>query len=120
MIEVKGKYNEAIVFAKRIDRKTEEQIKAMCNTEELKDTIIRIMPDCHAGAGCTIGTTMKMDRNTPLNPYYVGVDIGCGVKAALLSPSSRGLNSAYQTPKSTSKMYMHFGVLSSVSAISQE
>lgn len=85
MIEIKGKYNQAMVFAKKIDRKTEEQIITMCNTEELKDTIIRIMPDCHAGAGCTIGTTMKMARDTPLNPYYVGVDIGCGVKAVQLA-----------------------------------
>ncbi len=84
MFEIEGKYNKAIIFAKKIDRKTEEQIKTMCDTEELRDTIIRIMPDCHAGAGCTIGTTMKMDRSTPLNPYYVGVDIGCGVKAVEL------------------------------------
>ncbi len=84
MIKIKGKYNEAIVFAEELDPMTEQQIQAMCNTEELKDTKIRIMPDCHAGAGCTIGTTIKMDRTTPLNPYYVGVDIGCGVKAVEL------------------------------------
>lgn len=84
MIKIKGKYNEAIVFAEKLDPMTEEQIEAMCDSEELKDTIIRIMPDCHAGAGCTIGTTIKMDRATPLNPYFVGVDIGCGVKAVEL------------------------------------
>ena len=35
------------------------------------------MPDVHAGAGCTIGTTMTLrDR---VIPNLVGVDIGCGM-----------------------------------------
>ena len=35
------------------------------------------MPDVHAGAGCTIGTTMTItDR---IVPNLVGVDIGCGM-----------------------------------------
>ncbi len=38
---------------------------------------IKIMPDCHAGAGCVIGTTMKI--NDKICPNLVGVDIGCGV-----------------------------------------
>ena len=37
----------------------------------------RIMPDVHAGAGCTIGTTMTIiDKAVP---NVVGVDIGCGM-----------------------------------------
>lgn len=35
------------------------------------------MPDCHAGAGCTIGTVIAVkDR---VVPNTVGVDIGCGM-----------------------------------------
>lgn len=35
------------------------------------------MPDVHAGAGCTIGTTMTViDKACP---NVVGVDIGCGM-----------------------------------------
>lgn len=38
---------------------------------------MRIMPDVHAGAGCTIGTTMTIvDKACP---NIVGVDIGCGM-----------------------------------------
>lgn len=40
------------------------------------------MPDVHAGAGCTIGTTMTLhDR---VIPNLVGVDIGCGMLTVLL------------------------------------
>ena len=40
------------------------------------------MPDVHAGAGCTIGTTMTIhDR---VCPNLVGVDIGCGMLAVKL------------------------------------
>ena len=38
---------------------------------------MRIMPDVHAGKGCTIGTTMTItDKEVP---NIVGVDIGCGM-----------------------------------------
>jgi len=35
------------------------------------------MPDVHSGAGCTIGTTIKL--NNAVTPNLVGVDIGCGM-----------------------------------------
>ena len=36
------------------------------------------MPDIHAGAGCTIGTTMTI--RDKIVPNLVGVDIGCGME----------------------------------------
>lgn len=36
------------------------------------------MPDVHAGAGCTIGTTMTIKKTVV--PNLVGVDIGCGME----------------------------------------
>lgn len=36
------------------------------------------MPDVHAGAGCTIGTTMTITDK--IVPNLVGVDIGCGME----------------------------------------
>lgn len=36
------------------------------------------MPDIHAGAGCTIGTTMTVKDK--IVPNLVGVDIGCGME----------------------------------------
>lgn len=54
-----------------------EQIRRMCDYEFAKDSKIAIMPDVHAGKGCTIGTTMTVvDRAVP---NIVGVDIGCGM-----------------------------------------
>lgn len=65
------------VFAKTIEDEAKEQINSMNVCEAYKDNIVRIMPDCHAGAGCTIGTVIAVtDR---VVPNTVGVDIGCGM-----------------------------------------
>lgn len=75
---VEGKYNTAKVYTEVIEDVALEQIKTLCNQEFVKDAKIRIMPDVHAGAGCTIGTTMTI-RNAVV-PNLVGVDIGCGME----------------------------------------
>ena len=54
----------------------------MCNQEFLKQSKIRIMSDVHAGAGCTIGTTMTLTDSVV--PHFVGVDIGCGMHVSKL------------------------------------
>lgn len=77
MEEIKGKINTAISYAKTIDEKARAQIARMCDYEFTRDSRIRIMPDVHAGKGCTIGTTMTVvDKAVP---NIVGVDIGCGM-----------------------------------------
>ncbi len=77
MEEIKGKINTAISYAKTIDEKARAQIERMCDYEFTRDSRIRIMPDVHAGKGCTIGTTMTVvDKAVP---NIVGVDIGCGM-----------------------------------------
>ena len=78
MYKVKGKYNEALVYASNAEAKSIEQIETICNMEFSKDAKIRIMPDVHAGAGCTIGTTMTLTN--AVIPNMVGVDIGCGME----------------------------------------
>ena len=76
MLEIKGKVNTAICYAKVIEEEAIEQIRTMCDYELTRNSKIRIMPDVHAGAGCTIGTTMTViDKACP---NVVGVDIGCG------------------------------------------
>ena len=82
MIELKGKYNECKIFTDEIDNATRGQITALLDQESMKNTKIRIMPDCHAGAGCVIGTTMAIKDK--LIPNLVGVDIGCGMYAIKL------------------------------------
>ena len=82
MQEIKGKINTAISFAKVIDENAVEQIRRMCDFEFTQGSKIRIMPDVHAGAGCTIGTTMTVKDKVV--PNVVGVDIGCGMFTAKL------------------------------------
>lgn len=77
MLEIKGKVNTAIVYAKVIEDEAIEQIQRMCDYEFTAGSKVRIMPDVHAGKGCTIGTTMTViDKAVP---NVVGVDIGCGM-----------------------------------------
>ena len=83
MIEVKGKYNNAKIFTDLVDDKSIEQVKTLLDQEFVKDSKIRMMPDIHAGSGCTIGTTMTIKDK--ICPNLVGVDIGCGMYVAKLS-----------------------------------
>lgn len=82
MIEIKGNNNIAKVFTDVMDDVSKEQIKTLCDQEFVKGSQIRIMPDVHAGAGCTIGTTMTIKDK--IVPNLVGVDIGCGMATYLL------------------------------------
>ena len=77
MIEIKGKVNTAICYASIIEDEAIEQIRRMCDYEFTEGSRIRIMPDVHAGKGCTIGTTMTITDKAV--PNVVGVDIGCGM-----------------------------------------
>ena len=77
MIEIIGRYNTAICYTDFIDPTAYAQILAVCNEEAFSDTKLRIMPDVHAGKGCTIGTTMTITNKVV--PDMVGVDIGCGM-----------------------------------------
>ncbi|MBQ9543963.1 MAG: RtcB family protein [Clostridia bacterium] len=76
-IEITGKYATAVVFADAIEKSAEAQIKTMCDQPFAKGSKIRVMPDVHAGKGCTIGTTMTVGEYVV--PNVVGVDIGCGM-----------------------------------------
>lgn len=77
MFEIKGKMNTAVCYAKVVEDEAIEQIRRMCDYEFTEGSRIRIMPDVHAGKGCTIGTTMTVTDKAV--PNIVGVDIGCGM-----------------------------------------
>lgn len=78
MIRVDGKYNSAVCYCSELEQAAAGQIKAVCEQEAFADSKIRIMPDVHAGMGCTIGTTMTITDKVV--PGMVGVDIGCGME----------------------------------------
>ena len=76
-MEIAGKVSTAICYARVIEDEAINQIRRMCDYEFTAGAKIRIMPDVHAGAGCTIGTTMTITDKAV--PNIVGVDIGCGM-----------------------------------------
>ncbi len=77
MLEIQGKVNTALCYATVIEDEAIEQIRLMCDQDFTEGCRIRIMPDVHAGKGCTIGTTMTVTDKAV--PNIVGVDIGCGM-----------------------------------------
>lgn len=82
MIEVNGKYNQAKIFTDVVDQASIAQVIELCNQVFTAGSRIRLMPDIHAGAGCTIGTTMTITDK--IVPNLVGVDIGCGMETVRL------------------------------------
>ncbi|MEG1684258.1 MAG: RtcB family protein, partial [Oscillospiraceae bacterium] len=78
MIAIKGKCNTALCYTPELDEMAAEQIRTVCDEAAFQDSKIRIMPDVHAGKGCTIGTTMTITDK--IVPGMVGVDIGCGME----------------------------------------
>lgn len=76
-MEIRGKVATAIAYANVIEEEAIEQIRRMCDYDFTAGSKIRIMPDVHAGKGCTIGTTMTITGKAV--PNVVGVDIGCGM-----------------------------------------
>lgn len=79
---VEGIYNTAKVYTDVVEDGALAQIKVLCDQAFAKDSRIRVMPDVHAGAGCTIGTTMTI--KDAVVPNLVGVDIGCGMETVKL------------------------------------
>ena len=83
---IKGTYNTAKIFAETVESEALDQIRLLCNQSWTKNSCIRIMPDVHAGAGCTVGTTMIITDTVV--PNLVGVDIGCGMEVVRLQESN--------------------------------
>lgn len=77
MITIVGKFNTALCYTDTLESTAYGQIESVCNEEAFANSKIRIMPDVHAGKGCTIGATMTIVDKVV--PNMVGVDIGCGM-----------------------------------------
>ena len=83
MIEIQGKYNTARCFTDNLEEAAARQIQSVCDQPAFAGCKLRIMPDVHAGMGCTIGTTMTI--RDKIVPGMVGVDIGCGMETVKLA-----------------------------------
>lgn len=69
--------NVVKIFAKTFELEALMQVQRMSNFEPYLNSKIRVMPDAHAGKGCTVGTTMTIHNK--VTPNLVGVDVGCGM-----------------------------------------
>lgn len=70
-------FNNTKIFTDNIDQPALAQLHELDKTGVFTESQIRIMPDCHAGAGCVIGFTAPVKDK--IIPNLVGVDIGCGM-----------------------------------------
>lgn len=86
MLTIQGERNTAVCYTPQLEELAAKQIKMVCDQEAFADCKIRIMPDVHAGKGCTIGTTMTITDK--IVPGMVGVDIGCGMETVRLGVDS--------------------------------
>lgn len=60
MLELQGKFGTAKVFTDVVDNESISQVINLLNQPYIEGSKVRMMPDIHAGAGCTIGTTMTI------------------------------------------------------------
>jgi len=79
---IKGKYNEALVYARALESTCENKIRQYLDHPAFADTTVRIMPDVHLGKGTVIGWTATY--GSLVIPSIIGLDIGCGVCACNL------------------------------------
>ena len=85
MLELRGTYAAAKIFTDTAEPSAIQQIEHLLEQEFMAGSTVRVMPDVHAGMGCTIGTTMTVTNKVV--PNLVGVDIGCGIETVLLKDS---------------------------------
>ena len=78
MLELKGKYTTAKIYAEKVEEGVISQVKELLNHPMFKDEHIRVMADTHAGKGCVIGLT-STNKNKVIIPNIIGVDIGCAM-----------------------------------------
>jgi RNA-splicing ligase RtcB len=78
-ISIKGKHNEALVYAKALEYPCEKKIRQYLDHPAFAGTVVRIMPDVHLGKSTVIGWTATY--GDLVIPSVIGLDIGCGVCA---------------------------------------
>lgn len=94
MKHVQGAYTSAIVYTDLVEQEALDQIQRLCDQPIAAGSQVRIMPDVHAGSGCTIGTTMTIGDK--IMPSLVGVDIGCGMLTVGIGKQSMSLEALDQ------------------------
>ena len=111
MKQLQGKYTNAIVYTDLVEQEALDQIKLLCDQPIAAGSRVRIMPDVHAGSGCTIGTTMTIGDK--IIPALVGVDIGCGMYTVKLD--ARDMDSLFNAALQLSLQWDHLAEMEQLS-----
>lgn len=87
MIELNGKYTDAVIMIDDIEEGVFEQVYSIINSPTSKGLKVVIQPDTHVGNSICIGFSMELGDY--LNPSHIGVDIGCGMASAKFSKDTK-------------------------------
>lgn len=82
MIELKGKYTDAKIFADTIDDGVISQVYDIINCKAFENQKVVCMPDVHVGASGPCGLVATIGDY--VCPEHIGVDIGCSVSMMIL------------------------------------
>lgn len=93
-IYVEGTCASAIIYTvedegSALDQHALAQVRMLCDTEACEGSVIRVMPDVHAGKVGPVGLTMSIGER--VMPALIGNDIGCGVTITQIANLKRGL-----------------------------
>lgn len=83
MISLTGSYGRADIMIDVVEDECIQQIKTFLDHVIMTDTVAKIMPDTHGGAGSVIGFTAPL-TSIGICSNIVGVDEGCGMHSWLI------------------------------------
>ena len=63
MYNINGKYCGATIHGSLVETEAIAQVYDFCNHPIAENAKVVIMPDCHAGKGCTVGFTAEIIVN---------------------------------------------------------
>lgn len=107
-IKLEGKYcKDCIIYHPAPEEACLSQVLKVCNHPAFEHTPIRIMPDCHAGAGCVIGFTAPIGFK--VIPNIVGVDIGCGMLGTTFKRNTESLKTIAEHLDTVIRKQIPFG-----------
>ena len=82
MIELKGKYTTAKIFAETIEEGVYQQVYDIINCPAFEGQSVVCMPDVHVGKSGPCGLVATIGNY--ICPEHIGVDIGCTVSMMIL------------------------------------
>lgn len=84
-MKIQGRCAEVDIKTDNIEEEALRQLYNIASCSVVEGSIIKVMPDVHAGKGVTIGFTQKLNKSDiRICPNFLGVDIGCRVSSIKL------------------------------------